>query len=94
MLINIIGEHSDRDALKQKFLDDLGAPRNMDRAWFDPRFDQVPNVKMITEADFWWHRKSHSHKLEAHCMNRSRKVVVDGVEDWRRCNLTTPCGNR
>lgn len=85
MLINLIGNWSQEkgEELKQKFLDDLGAPKSMDRAWFDPRFDQIPNVKMITENDFWWHRSSYSHKLEAHCMNRSRKVTVNGVEDWR-----------
>lgn len=85
MLINMIGNWSQDSAekLTQQFLDDIGAPKGKDRAWFDPLFTDMPNVKMIAAADFWWYRQSYSFKLEAHCMNKSRKIAIDGVEDWR-----------
>lgn len=74
-----------------KFLEACGKPQD-GGSWWQPSFQHLPNVKFITENDFWWSTMQKGARAEAwlgHQPNKHNFVNKDGkhVSDWVDCIL-------
>lgn len=82
MLMRTIGAYQDeyRKKIETAFYEALGSDG---KSWFEPIFETMPNVKFVTESEFWGWRASSGFRAEAWCQNRiakSPRATPDGKE--------------
>lgn len=71
------------EVMQVKIRKALGDPNPYSPNSFYPQFATLPNLKRITENDFWWSNMHHSAKAEIYVGRQVNKIEIDGSADWR-----------